>query len=533
MMSTLPVARHRERVATTRVSLAAIGMVVVWFAAFLVLPLGVLVTQNLERVDIQQVLSDASTWRVVWFSLWQSMLSVTATLIVAAPVTWLVGRYEFRGRRALRALTTVGFLLPSVVVGAAFLAVLPRSMHSSVVAVVLAHAYFNVAVVVRIVGSRLETLDTRLVAAARVLGASSPVAMGTVVWPLCRRAVGSAAIIIFLYCFTSFAVVRVLGGPTRNTMESDIALRAFGIGDVSGATVLAFLQVALIVAVVGIVQRATGREPSHLRAGAPNPEALPQRIRGLAMLVVTITSAFIAVPLLAVFWRSTRVGDSFSLEGWRAVLTTSLFDSVMASLRTAILTGMLGVLLAAATAFVVVRSRGLGRVLDLASVIPLAISPVTLGLGLVVTFDESWYDWRAAWWFVAIAHTMSAVPLLVRVLVPAWRSIPARLHEAATVLGAGELRRLIDVDVRYLKRTFIGGLGLAMAVSLGEFGAASILSRRGAETMPVAVARLLTRTGDIVRAQAFALSSLLIVFCIGALLVVESATGGRRRAGSR
>ena len=533
MMPRLTAAQRRERVTTTRVSQAAVGMVVVWFAVFLVTPLGVLVTQNIEWADIQRVLSDASTWRVVWFSLWQSMLSVAATFVIAAPVTWLVGRYEFRGRRPLRALTTVGFLLPSVVVGAAFLAMLPRSMHSSIVAVVLAHAYFNVAVVVRVVGSRLETLDIRLVEVARVLGASSPVAMGTIVWPLCRRAVGSAAIVIFLYCFTSFAVVRVLGGPTRNTIESDIALRAFGIGDISGATVLAFLQVALIVAVVSIVQRAAGREPSHLRAAAPSPEALPQRVRGLALLVVTITSALIAMPLLAVFWRSARVGDEFSLEGWRAVLTTSLFNSVMASLRTAILTGVLGVLLAAATAFVVVRMRGLGRVLDSASVIPLAVSPVTLGLGLVVTFDESWYDWRAAWWFVAVAHTMSAVPLLVRVLVPAWRSIPSRLHEAATVLGAGEFRRLIDVDVRYLKRTFVAGLGLAVAVSLGEFGAASILSRRGTETMPVAVARLLERTGDLIRAQAFALASLLIVFCVGALLVVESATAGRRHAGNR
>jgi len=118
-----------------------------------------------------------------------------------------------------------------------------------------------------------------------------------------------------------------------------------------------------------------------------------------------------------------------------------------------------------------------------------------------------------------------AFPLIVRVLVPAWRAIPPRLSEAATVLGAGEVRRLIDIDLRLLRRAFVAGLGLAVAVSLGEFGAASLLSRRGAETMPVAIARLLERTGDLVRAQAFVLSSLLIVSCAATLFVVEISLG--------
>ena len=69
-----------------------------------------------------------------------------------------------------------------------------------------------------------------------------------------------------------------------------------------------------------------------------------------------------------------------------------------------------------------------------------------------------------------------------------------------------------------------------IAVSLGEFGAASLLSRSGAETVPVVVGRLLARTGDLVRAQAFALSTVLVVLCIGALLLVESLLGRNARA---
>jgi len=506
---------------TVRVAASAATM---WLAVFVVAPVVVLLARNLKASDFSRVLTNDVTWKVVWFSTWQSILSTGATFVLAMPITWLIGRYHFLGRRTLRAVATIGFLLPSVVVAAAFLAVLPRSLHYSVFAVVLAHAYFNLAVVVRVVGTRLESLDSRLDEAAWSLGASPARTIATITWPLIRGSMASAAAVTFLYCFTSYAVVRVLGGPGRNTIESDIALRAFGIGDVSAASVLALLQAAVIVGVVVLLRRAAGREATLLRTAA-QLAPMPPRVRWVALLVSLITTTFVVTPLLAVFWRSIRVGDSVTLEAWSTVVDESLLGSIMSSLRTAVVTALLGMALAGAASLAIVRSAVRGRTLDTFTMFPLAISPVTLGLGFIVTFDQSWYDWRGMWWFVAIAHAVVAFPLIVRVLVPAWRAIPPRLSEAATVLGAGEVRRLIDIDLRLLRRAFVAGLGLAVAVSLGEFGAASLLSRRGAETMPVAIARLLERTGDLVRAQAFVLSSLLIVSCAATLFVVEISLG--------
>jgi len=177
-------------------------VVVMWLAAFLVFPVVNIVTGQLVLSDASRVLTQQSTWHIVWFSAWQSALSVVTTFVVSAPVTWLIGRYRFRGRRWLRAVATVGFLLPSVVVATAFLAVLPRSLHYSVTAVVVAHAYFNVAVVVRVVGARAELLDAQLSSAARTLGASPFMVVRTVTWPLIRGAIASAGAVIFLYCFT-------------------------------------------------------------------------------------------------------------------------------------------------------------------------------------------------------------------------------------------------------------------------------------------------------------------------------------------
>jgi len=212
-----------------------------------------------------------------------------------------------------------------------------------------------------------------------------------------------------------------------------------------------------------------------------------------------------------------------SLEAWRSLFDTALAESLRASVRTALVAGVLGTLLCCIATIAVVHLRRGGRAIDALTLLTLAMSPVTVGLGLIINFDSGWFDWRDRWWFVAIAHTLVAFPLAVRVLVPAWRTTPVGLHHAAAVLGANGWRRLVDVDLRRMRPALVAALGLIIAVSLGEFGAASMLSRDGAETMPVAISRLLSRTGDVVRAQAFAMASLLVVVCTAALIVVESA----------
>jgi thiamine transport system permease protein len=180
----------------------------------------------------------------------------------------------------------------------------------------------------------------------------------------------------------------------------------------------------------------------------------------------------------------------------------------------------------------ITRLRSSGRWLDVISMAPLAISPVTLGLGLIVTFDTGWYDWRGEWWFVAVVHSIVAFPLAVRVMVPSWRAISPGLRDAAAVLGASPLRRLFNIELRLIWSSIIAASGLIAAVSLGEFGAASMLSRSGAETLPVAISRLLARTGDTVRAQAFALATLLVIACLTVLLIIDVA-GSRSRVTHR
>ncbi|MEY4183802.1 MAG: hypothetical protein RIS07_205, partial [Actinomycetota bacterium] len=109
---------------------------------------------------VLDVLENPSVREALWFSLWQSLLSALVCLALSLPITWVLSRFDFRGRSFMRALVTVPFLLPTVVVGVAFLAMLPDRLDYTPIAIILAHAYFNVAVIVRIVGARWESIST-------------------------------------------------------------------------------------------------------------------------------------------------------------------------------------------------------------------------------------------------------------------------------------------------------------------------------------------------------------------------------------
>ena len=259
------------------------------------------------------VLGRESTLEIAWFTLWQATVSTALTLLAGLPLAWALARFRFRGRSLVEALVLVPFVLPTVVVATAFVALLPDGVERSVWAILLAHVFFNVAVVVRVVGSFWAGLDPKLGDAAATLGASPGQRHLRVTLPLLAPALASAASIVFLFCFTSFGVIVVLGGLRFATLESEIYNQAARLFDLRTAAVLALVQlgaVALTVLVSGALERRLG---VRMRRGRP---ALPPvgRDRVLVAVVVGVSTALLALPPLALVLRSLRVGDGHGLR---------------------------------------------------------------------------------------------------------------------------------------------------------------------------------------------------------------------------
>ncbi|MGW1050385.1 ABC transporter permease [Streptomyces sp. NPDC002586] len=519
---------------------------VAFFAVFFVWPVAAIVARGLKADGawqfgrITDVVTQPDIRHVLWFTIWQALASTALTLLLALPAAYVFARLDFPGKRLLRAVVTVPFVLPTVVVGTAFLALVGRGgllddlwgvrLDTTVWAILLAHVFFNYAVVVRTVGGLWAQLDPRQEEAARMLGASPLGAWRKVTLPALAPAVAAAALMVFLFTFTSFGVVQILGGPTFSTLEVEIYRQTSEIFDLSTAAVLTLVQFVAVGAILAVHAWTVRRRETALRL--VDAEITARRPRGagqwtlLAAVLVTI-ALLLALPLAVLVRRSL---DAPGLGYYRALTNAdggtflvAPVHAVWTSLQYAGAATAIAVVIGGLAAAALAR-RDAGRLVrgfDALLMLPLGVSAVTVGFGFLIALDKPPLDLRQSWILVPLAQALVGAPFVVRTMLPVLRAVDGRLREAAAVLGASPWRVWREVDLPLVRRALLVAAGFAFAVSLGEFGATVFIARPDNPTLPVAVARLLSRPGDLNYGQAMALSTLLMVVCAAALLILE------------
>jgi thiamine transport system permease protein len=178
---------------------------------------------------------------------------------------------------------------------------------------------------------------------------------------------------------------------------------------------------------------------------------------------------------------------------------------------------VVGTLAACAIAY----ARRAGRLLDVWLMLTLGTSAVTIGFGLIITFDHHPIDLRGSWIILPIGQALVAVPFAIRVILPTLRSIDPHLREAAATLGAPPRRVWMEVDLPVLRRAIGAAAGFAFAMSIGEFGATSFLTRIGNETAPIAILRLVARPSTFNLAEAYALATMLALVTLVVIVGVD------------
>ncbi len=521
---------------------AVLAVPVVFLLVLFVVPVAAVVRVGLSEgpAGMLGVLVDARTWGVLGFTLLQAALSTVATLIVAIPAAVVIAGYRFPGRGLLRALVLVPFVMPTVVVAAAFLALIGPTgllgvdLSGSIWGLVLAHMFLNLAVVIRVLGAALATLDPDLENAARLLGASRWQAWRRVTWPLVAPSVRAASAIVFLFCFTSFGVVQVLGDGQLRTLEVQIYRSTAYLLDLPAAAALALLQLIAVVAMLVVV----GRGRSVVAGSAVDISRRPRGWREISLVagVVVGTALLVVTPLLVIAGRSLLVGGQWSTAGWQVLFspgeTTNAVDpwaAVLASLRTSILATVLAMLVGGAAAIgLAMGRRGTWlRSVDAMLLLPLGTSAVTVGLGMLLAFGRPPIDLRNTGLLIVLAQALVAMPFVVRVLTPGFESFDRRYLEVAAVLGRTPRHALRTVAAPLLLPLITVAVGFAFAVTLGEFGATVFLATPADPTLPVAISRLLARPGEVTVAAAYAASTMLMLITAVVVVGIDRLRAGK------
>jgi thiamine transport system permease protein len=497
------------------------------------------------------------------FTFYQAGLSTLLTLLVGLPASYVLGRFKFPGKEALRVLTTIPFILPTVVVAAGFnaligprgvlnallmswfdLAVPPIQLLNTLAAILLAHVFYNTTVILRVVGGAWSQLDTRLEQAGRVLGASRLRNFWEITLPLLRPSILSAALLVFLFNFTSFGVILLLGGPRFATVEVEIYIQTLQLLNLPLAGLLSAIQLGVTLLMTIFYSRLTGvgktiaLMPRLRGEGMKPPRTWRERL--LVSSVVVVLAVLLLSPMAAMGIRSvTRlerdrgqrgpVETGLTLDYYRELFVNrrqALFyvppiDAVRNSLLYASATVVISVTLGFLASYALNNRSRASRVIDPILMLPLGTSAVTLGLGFIIVFSRPPLDVRSFPLLLPIAHSLVALPFVVRTLQPALQSIPHRLREAAAVLGASPWQVWRAVDLPILARAALVSAIFAFTISLGEFGATTFLARPEMPTIPIAIFRFIGQPGALNYGQALAMSTLLMLVCAISIVLME------------
>lgn len=547
----LPLGRGRAATWVWRAGwVAAAALPLIFLGIFFAWPVSSLVARGFSSEAgsglsaVTEVLSAPRTWRIVRDTLTLATLGTLASVLLGLPAAYLLYVVRFPGRGALRAFVTIPFVLPTVVVGVAFVALLgPRGplaflgWQESLPAIVAALVFFNFSVVVRTVGGLWGRLDPRAVQAARALGASPARAFRTVTLPALGPAIASAATLVFLFCASAFGIVLVLGGVRWSTIETEIWYQTTQLLDLPAAAALSITQLVIVALALMLTSWTGARQERalRLRGDASGEHAWAWRRDGFASVVTGIVVATLLVlPLATLVVRSLRNRTGWTLEHYRALGTSvgrslpvpvwvAIRNSLVVALQATVIALVVGVLVS----LVVSRrprdplARSGLRVLDAVYMLPLGVSAVTVGFGFLITLNRPPLDLRSSMILVPIAQALVALPLVVRSILPVLRAIDPRQREVAATLGAPPWRVLASVDGPFLLRGLGLAAGFAMATSLGEFGATTFLTRLDRPTLPVVIFRLVGRPGEATFGAALAASVVLATLTALVVLLAE------------
>ena len=304
----------------------------VFLLLFYFYPLGSILKISLERsrLGLLSPFVDAFlspiTWRVLTFTLWQAILSTILTLCLGLPGAYLFAHYNFRGKSLLQALTSIPFLMPTMVVAAAFNALVgpsgwinlalrnilnlpgpPIQFTNTLTAILIAHVFFNTSIVLRMVGDYWSHLDPHLGQAAQMLGANRLQSIRRVILPVLSPAILAAALLVFIFDFTSFGVILILGGPRFATLEVEIYYQTISLFNLPMAAVLCMLQLGCTLGLTLVYSRLTKRLsiPLALKSHKVTQRNLTTtRSKIFAGLLVAILMTLLILPLASLAVRS-------------------------------------------------------------------------------------------------------------------------------------------------------------------------------------------------------------------------------------
>ncbi len=516
--------------------LPGISALVLIFGVILAAFLGLLLAAGPESAGLP--------WRyvgsVVRFTLFQAAVSTLLSLILGAALALaLVRRRQFPGRSLFIAALNLASVLPAIVAVFGIVAVLGRAgwvgqgmkffgidfgaWLYGLPGILIAHVFFNAPLAARIFLASLVAVPGEHWRLAAQLGMRPAAIFRVLDWPVLKREAPMVAALVFLLCFTSFAVVLSLGGgPGSATLEVAIYEAVRFDVDFARAGLLALLQVAICI-VLALPILWFARRPAEtaaLGAVLPRPDAGSAAINVIDRVVLALAALLVLPPLA-----------SIALSGIAALpslVRPEVAQATATSFGIAIPAASVALLLALGIASTARRLRAAGHsrraaAMSLPGGLILAVPPIAISAGLFVVLRPVADPFALAIPLIVLVNALTALPFALTQVEPPLALSAERYGRLATSLGIAGVWRIRLIDWPLLRRPFAAAFAVAVALSLGDLGVAAFFGSGAILTLPLL---LYQRMGAYRVAESASIALLLSLLVLALFLAAQRWSGG-------
>ena len=495
---------------------------------------------------ILDALKSKYTFSILFFTIKQAFDSTLVSLLLGLPGAFILAKTKIKGKNIINAFCTIPFVLPAIFVVLGFVIFYgnsgvintlamsifnleepPFKILYSYKAIILAHAFYNFPIILILVERYLENLDSRLEMASLTLGASRFKTFCFITVPRVLPIILSSSFLVFLFCFSSFSIILVLGGgPKFTTMEVEIFQRARTRLDIPSSSAFALLSIIVSTALL-LVYIHIQKKTKHYEYGSSiNNKKTPKVLVVLAVIYSIAITVFILGPIISIVVKSfivpgTRgLEDYFSFKWYRilfgfenstgALKTSS--SALISSFTIAFLVAVLSIPTAASISYSAVRQKGMSSsLIEVMGMLPMAVSSVIIGLGYFIISSLFIKNITINYILVVLAHLIISIPFALRTILPEMRKIPLTYAKASRSLGASKMKTFFLVELPMLKSALISGAVFSFALSMGEINATLTLANSKITTLPIVMYRLI---GSYQYNAAAAIGTILIITCL-------------------
>lgn len=491
--------------------------------------------------------------RTLLFTFFQAAVSTILSLTIGLVLAWsLYHRGRFLGSGTLTALLSISMVLPTLVVALGLITVLGRQGwlnqilgHAGLAGIggaiygiggiLTAHVFLNGPFSARLLLQRLEAIPVEKLKLGRSLGLSPWQRFRLVEWPSLAASIPGLGVTVFLLCFTSFAIVLMLGGsPNLNTLEVAIYEAIKLEFDIRQAVILSLVQLGVcgILVLAASAFRSRDRSVTAARHTLFWPE--PMGLRLIQWSIILLLALAYMLPLIAVLADGVQA-DPVRLFG-QPVVRQALVTSLVLAALSSVITLMLAVLISAAKhrlssplfAREGAASSMLSGALSASGMMFLAVPSLVMALGFFLIARSLAPDvYALAPLALLLANVLMSLPFALVVLYPALHKTGLKHDRVAISLGLSGLTRWRLVDLPALRSEIAFVAALSFCFSFGDLGVISVFGNRDFSTLPWV---LYQKMGSYRTSEAAGIALIMLIVTLVVFLAAPKLAGARRNA---